>query len=483
MAPPPELRAHAISGTLGRSDNHRPSHIHPMTSFLHRAVSLAAFAVCAVFVSGCGPFVRVEAPAPERAWTADSRAGEIARWMRRECGRLLQSERPCMERGLVSLIDQVGLARAVEVLDTLLAVDAKVRANGHELAHGLGMAAYRSPETMAETFAACRPVQGAGCHHGVVQGYFLSLMREGRLPGTPELDAMCAPHKGVTFLYFHCAHGIGHGLMTTHANHVPKSLEGCDLASDPFVRESCYGGVFMENLVLVTHPHHTTEGHAATHGGHGSDGDARSGGDDGHGEAGGHGAHGGGGGHGATAHGRWKALDRDDPLYPCNAVGAAYQQACYTMQTGAILYFNGGNVAATGRACEQAPATMVETCFGSLGRDVIALAGFDHRRSLDLCARAAGMAGGRGEPWCMLGAVQNLVNLAAEPEEGMRFCRVVTSEAQKEECYRAVGELMLALLPAEAARGESCRGAEAAFVAACRRGARISAPAEAEATR
>jgi hypothetical protein len=391
-----------------------------------------------------------------------------------------------MERTLVGLIGQAGVAKGMEVLDTLLAVDYDVRQNGHELAHALGIAAYRSPETMAAAFAACPATQGAGCHHGVVQGYFLALLREGRLPGTPEIDAVCEPHRANTFLYGQCGHGMGHGLMAVHDNHVPMTLEACDLATDGYIREACYGGIFMENIVLVTHPHHTTEGHAETgrhasgdaHDAHDAPDPAHSG--DRHG---GHNEHGGdasAGGHGME-HGAWKALDPDDPLYPCNAVADKYQPACYVMQTGAILFFNRGDVTATARACEGAPEGMRSICFGSLGRDVIAIAGQDHRGSIDLCGRAAGHAGGRGELWCMVGAVQNLVNLAADADEGMRFCREVAADDHKRACYRAVGEVILTLAPTDEGRRRSCDGAEPGFVPACRAGARLPSSAEEDA--
>jgi hypothetical protein len=411
-------------------------------------------AACALLLSACTPFARpADGPAPvTRVWAPESSAAEIARWMRRECRKPWQDGR-CVERNLVALVGQVGIGRAMEVLDTLQRTNASVRQGGHELAHGMGLAAYRSPETLAETFAGCPATHGGGCLHGIVQGYFLSLMRQGRLPGTPELDALCEPHRATTFLFFQCAHATGHGLMAVHANHVPRSLRACDLATDAFVRESCYGGVFMENIVLITHPHNTTEGHAATQDGAHA----------------GHDAH---GGHGA-AEDEWKAMDRDDPLYPCSVLDARYQPSCYVMQTSATMFLNGGDVMATARACETAPEAMVPICFGSLGRDLMALAAQDHRRSLRMCGRVAEMAGGRGGLWCMVGLVQNLVNLAADPDEGMRFCREVTTDAHKQECYRAVGEIVYSLVAGPEARGRTCEGAEPGFVAACRRGAAL----------
>lgn len=455
-----------------------------MTFSPYRRSLRAALAACAALLSACTPSVRggPGGPSPDpqaRAWSAESPANEISRWVRRECGSPFRNKQACVERTLVALIDQTGIGRTMEVLDTLVNVDGDVRYNAHALAHGLGIAAYRSPETMAATFAACPPTQMSGCYHGVVQGYFLALAREGKLPGTPELDAMCEPHRGTMFLFFQCAHGMGHGLMAVHDNHLPMSLEACDLSTDAFIRESCYGGVFMENVVSVTHPHHTAEGHAGTQGqgGHGAQpADAHAGhggsqapaGHAGHGDD--HAAH---GAQTAMQHTPWKPLDRGDPLYPCNAVAEKYYQACYMMQTSAILFFNGGDVAATGRACERAPEAMVAVCFNSLGRDITALASQNHARSIELCGRTSGQAGGKAPLWCTIGLVQNLMNVAADPGEGIRFCRAVTGDDSKRQCYRTVGEMIATLVSAPAQRSESCQGAESEYVAICRTGAGV----------
>ncbi|HEX2079260.1 MAG TPA: hypothetical protein VHG08_16155 [Longimicrobium sp.] len=460
---------------------------------MHRRHLHAAAAVCFALVAACTPSARTgtsagpapdlpdAAPAAPPAWTAQSQAGEISRWIRRECGSPFRSKQPCVERNLVGLIDRVGIGRTMEVLDTLVNVDGDVRQNAHALAHGLGIAAYRTPETLAETFEGCPPTQMSGCYHGVVQGYFLSLARQGRIAGQAELDTMCEAHRDKPFLFFQCAHGMGHGLMAVHDNHVPMSLQACDQATDDFVREMCYGGVFMENIVRITHPHHTAEGHAGTQGASPDGGHAgHGGGQQAQGAHDAHGDHGAGGqaqagahGHAGMEHGEWKALDRADPLYPCNAVAQKYQEQCYTLQSSAILYFNGGDVLATGRACEQAPPAMVPVCFLSLGRDVTALAAQNHQRSLELCGRAAGLAGGRGDLWCTIGVAQNLVNLAADPDEGLRFCRAVRTAAHKRDCYRVVGESISILVADTARRHETCQAAEPDFVAVCRRAAGV----------
>jgi hypothetical protein len=481
-----------------------------MTSSLHRRSVCAALALCAALLAGaCTPFAPSSGPQPESAmapadWNAQSPATEIATWARQGCRRAPGGKDACIERTLVSLIDDAGISKSMEVLDTLVNVDTDVRANAHALAHGLGISAYRSPETLAATFSACPPTQMSGCYHGVVQGYFLALAGQGRTIGSAEMEGLCDPHRASPFLYFQCAHGMGHGLMAVHENHLPMSLQACDAAGEEFIRQSCYGGVFMENIVQVTHPHHTAAGHAGTQGHGDAAGGHAAAADDGHGGHGqqaanehgahapdsaadahaGHGqpaaadAHAGhhgpsaAGGTQAMAHGEWKALDRNDWLYPCNAVAEKYQDSCYTMQTSAVLYFNYGNVESTAEVCERAPAQFQATCFLSLGRDVTALASQDHARSLELCGRAGDAAAGRGALWCTLGVVQNLMNVAADPQEGIRFCRIVGSDA-KGECYRVVGEGIATLVQGTDARGQSCQSAESGFVAACRRGAGV----------
>jgi hypothetical protein len=427
-------------------------------------------AACALtFAAACAPRP-AGAPAPvapslrpaelptrleQRAWTAESPVRDVVAWLRRGCERPGDGKPACVERALVGLLEQVGVARSMEVLDSLAGADPEVRASGHALAHGLGISAYRSPATMAATFAACPATQMSGCQHGVIQGWFLELAAQGREPGTAELDALCAPHQAVYLTWYHCAHGMGHGLMAAYGNHLPTALAGCDRASDPDLRRICHGGAFMENVVHVTHPHHAAAGHARTAAGHGSHGAAPA---DAH------------AGHGAE-HGAWKALDPADPHYPCNALDPRYGDACYDVQPSAVMFFAGGDVERAAHACQGAPREFVATCFMSVGREVASWAGQDHARTLDGCRSAGGAEGGRARVWCELGALRMLMD--ADPQEGIRFCRAVQGMEGKRECYRVVGELVSMLATGTQARGIQCRTAEPEFVATCRRGAGI----------
>jgi hypothetical protein len=353
------------------------------------------------------------------------------------------------------------------VLDTLANADPEIFPNGHALAHGLGISAYRSPQTLAATFAACPSSQMSGCQHGVIQGYFLEMSRQGRQIGAAELDALCDPHQSTLFVYHHCAHGMGHGLMAVHGNHLPGALAACDQASDAFVRRTCYGGAFMENIVNVTHPHHTASGHA----------DVQGGGDHGAHGAGGHGGH---GAHGAQAmdHGPWKALDPDDLLYPCNVLDERYLDECYNNQTSAIMFFTRGDVERTARLCAVPRGELSVTCMFSLGRDITAWAAQDHGRVIEMCQRAGAAGGGRTGTWCALGAMSTLINQSADPQDGIRFCRALPGADAKRHCYRVVGESVARMMAGTQERGRQCETAEPEFVAACRRGAGLQADGE-----
>lgn len=80
-----------------------------------------------------------------------------------------------------------------------------------------------------------------------------------------------------------CLHGLGHSLMTVTENDIFKSIRYCDLYPEGEKQFHCHYGAFMENYYE----------------------------------------------HKPDYHGPIKFIDRDDPLYPCNAVDEKYKSACY----------------------------------------------------------------------------------------------------------------------------------------------------------
>ena len=341
----------------------------------------------------------------------------------------------CYTQLLSERLRRDGLASAVAALDSAATTDPYVTEHAHELAHGIGIEAYgRSPD-ITTTFDACGDGYSSGCRHGVIQAYFES--REQVAPS--DVESLCQPFKGATasrWVLFQCVHGMGHGLTMFHGHNLPMALEGCDMLTDGWDRESCYGGAFMESVINATAPHHPASQLAA----------------EGH--------H-----HSAEA---FKAIDPNDPLYPCSIMAEKYLHACYQMQTSVMLNLNHGDIAAAGRSCEMAPAHMRSVCFQSLGRDITSYAVRDPQKTADLCRKASEP----NRPACYFGAAKALVDWTATTDGAFTFCRLVADDAGGPACYQALGEEIATLVASVPEREEQCTRAQLPkAVATCRQGA------------
>jgi hypothetical protein len=385
----------------------------------------------------------------------------------------------CLEAELLQVLAASGPAAAMEMLERAAERSAAVRREGHAFAHAIGLAAYDGTRDVSAVFSECTPAFQSGCYHGVIESYFAERIRQdGGQLSSEMVNALCRLQREdpeQRWLLFQCAHGMGHGMSMVSGYHLPTSLSGCDLVLDGWERESCYGGVFMENVVHATQPHHeigrpeqshgaaagSGQGHAEGHAHHGA------------GAAGGH-AH---GGHAgvmiASAAEPFPPLKREDPLYPCNVLEARYLDACYQMQTSAILFFNGYDVAATARICAEAPEALRLACFQSLGRDVSSYTGQEHARAIRLC----GTAPARYQPWCHVGYVKNLIDLSADPGDGIAYCRLLPEGESKRVCYVSVGEQAWVVAEDQQKREAACFEVAPPYREACRHGAGLPARA------
>ncbi|HEX8359114.1 MAG TPA: hypothetical protein VF613_03285 [Longimicrobium sp.] len=422
----------------------------------------AALAAALLLAAGCGGATRTAGPAPSPTarlepvtWDRTSSPDSIAAWAMRGC-RTAGAQRPaCLEQALVSAIAPAGVDRVMGALDRLFAADTTLNRHGHVFAHGIGIAAYTGSATVSQTFAKCTPGYQSGCYHGVIQAFFADAGAGG---ATPErLNQLCADYRTPEgrWLQFQCAHGAGHGLMAVNGQHLIRALEGCDLFTNAGEREGCYGGAFMENIVNATSPHHTSTTQIA-----GTKPAA------GHDEHANHG-----GGHAHAQQEAFKALDAEEPLYPCTIVQERHRGACYAMQTSAILFRNRGDFAGAAKQCERTPENMRRTCFVSLGRDAAAYAARDHNRAVELCK----LASETRLSWCVIGTAKNRVDVTSDAADGLAYCRAVPADDAKRSCYRAVGEELAALYGTPAQRERACSGAEAAFINECRSGAQVPA--------
>ena len=415
-----------------------------MNRILHFLVGSIAL-VCAA-LSLASPAV-AQAPSPEVAA------------LRARCGTLAtQARTACYDQQLLALLEKAGVAPTMKVLEQLGEADQEVRREGHLYAHSIGLAAFRGADQVGATFGECTPIFQSGCYHGVIQSYFVDLMgAKGPEAVTADaVNALCASYRGnaaTRWLLFQCVHGIGHGFATVHQHNLPRMLAGCDLLRESWERDGCYGGAFMENVVQATAPHHMVGRPEEA-------GDEHAGMD--HGDMAGmdHEAM----GHGTSAtEAPYKMLDKDDPHYPCNTLDSRYLRSCYGMQTSAILWFNGGDVPATAKACDGAPEEVRTACYQSLGRDISSYTLQNHARAAQLCSNGDPAY----QPWCHVGYTKNLIDLDANAADGIAYCRSLTDVAAKTACYRAVGEETWVLTDDREKRRAWCATAEEPYREEC----------------
>jgi len=438
--------------------------------------------VIAVAISGCATAQTSTSLRGERAIPPVSAvveaADEPAGWSlaaSQRCGELPTDPRgACFEEVLMALLASHGVRPAMQTLELLPNRSGEMSHHGHMLAHHVGIAAYSGADRVGEVFAECTPAYQSGCYHGVVQAYFADPAVTGAPGGVgaARLNALCAEHRGAAgdqWLLFQCLHGMGHGLVALHDNHLPRALRSCDLLDDEWEREGCYGGAFMENVVSATMPHHAPradgDGHAGhAHHEHGAPAAQPEAAHD-------HGAHTGGHEHHAAGiaeprhdghhhhdpgyHGDdepFVPLDPTDPHHPCSALDQRYEHACYSMQTSAVLFWSDGEVAAGVDLCETAPERVRRTCYVSLGRDINAWVDGDHEAAIARC----GLVPESHRPACVVGVAKNLIDVTADAADGVAFCEALPAGQSRDRCFRAVGEQLLLLEPDDTRREHFC---------------------------
>lgn len=336
----------------------------------------------------------------------------------------------CYQQGLERVLTERGTEQALTALEQLAQQDAEVLRDGHVYAHHLGRASFSHYGEAATAFSHCRDTFWSGCYHGVLEGYLSSRTQV----AAQDIATLCRDSIDAsqsTFIKYQCVHGLGHGLTMYFDHDIFKALSFCDALPTDWDRESCYGGVFMENIIAFQNP--------SQHGHHGQQGTHKN------------------------------FLNPQDPFYPCNAVEGKYQRACYMMQTSAILTFFDQNFDKAFQVCDKAPTAFIPTCYQSLGRDISGATLRDGEHTMRLCRLGAPQY----RQYCVVGAVKDFILTSADPQRGFAFCRALDA-AYKHDCYAAVGEILISLYPDHAVRGQACTNAEEEYQAVCNASARVS---------
>ena len=287
----------------------------------------------------------------------------------------------------------------------------------HQEAHTLGRAAYEVQGKQAFKEG------DSSCHSGFYHGAMESFLRE---RGTTNLAAsikdVCDSFE-TSFSRFECLHGVGHGLLAYEDYNLPKTIEACKDLGDQFSISSCYGGVFMENIVTAQ-------------------------------------------GSGATTDHSTEWVNKDDPQFPCTTVKnnfeALYQ--CYLMQTSWMLTISKYDFAWTAKQCLKAPSSMVSTCYQSLGRDAAGYTLRDPQRIVTICETVPKSERFR----CIVGAVNVIVDFWGEKLEGQasELCRLAVDG--KHECFSTLALRLQELFTDKARQALVCETLDSDFRQLCR---------------
>lgn len=295
-----------------------------------------------------------------------------------ECTGVAAIDYACLERRYLDLVYGRGVAAAFGVLREELATSGFVRVACHDLTHVIGHAAGDVYGDVMQGFADGDPLCAGGYYHGVT-GAVVAHRGAALLEQPQALCAELATVEQGSFRHYSCVHGLGHGFLGLERGDVPAALGDCDRLATAWERDTCYGGVFIENVGL-----------------------GATGGDP----------------------GAW--LDPAEPLYPCTTLAPPYSHQCYEKQAGYALYLADNDYTAVFEACGGVPTHSRASCHEGIGASAAAHA-VKYVTGDETQGRAAvGLCGLGGDQLardaCLEGAVRNVVHYFSGTREASALC-------------------------------------------------------------
>ncbi len=286
----------------------------------------------------------------------------------------------CHKKHFDTLASVFGERVALTNLKQRYAQDPFVVSQCHQLAHGVGNVAARAYPDIADAFVHGDAICWSGYYHGVVEEYVHTRGKETFIAGADSMCARIKDKERYGFDYYNCVHGLGHGVMAVTRNELFESLTLCDSLTGDWGRRSCYGGVFMENIMVDNRNHYAAY------------------------------------------------LKPDDLLYPCNAVDTPYKEECYKMQTSYALTKNGRDFKKLFQLCAGADPDFRNTCAQSIGRDASGSSVSDILATKTTCALA-----GSDDQYanCVIGAVKDFVSYFHGDEKARAFCFEIPQRFQQ----------------------------------------------------
>ena len=289
-----------------------------------------------------------------------------------QCG----NDANCMDTAAGTLLQTRNTRELLAELDELGKQDTQVLVQCHPIVHAIGRMSYKLSGNVGDAFQLCDHTCHSGCFHGIMERIFVpdQPLAEGvttiHIP--PEVVREKVPTICEEFgiglegnTRFQCLHGLGHAVMFFLNYDLIVALDTCDALSSRWDQRSCYGGVFMENVVAVD---------------------------------------------------KDKRYLSDEPHYPCNVIEDKYITDCYGFQTSRMLEL-GLSYEQIGEECEEA-GNYRNTCLVSLGRDASNDARADPK-SANICTSLVTKGDTRQ---CMKGLVYALADNSLDGRYAYPYC-------------------------------------------------------------
>jgi hypothetical protein len=276
---------------------------------------------------------------------------------------------------------------ALQLVQRFEAEDGDLRRDCHPIVHAIGRETFRLTGNIHNSFSACDQTCHSGCYHGSVERFLRGddvYTQTSKHPSQAELKqkAAAACDSGSPLrLRFQCLHGLGHALMFFSAYDLDRSLEACDALADDWSRQSCYGGVFMENVF--------------------------------------------------NARNEKKNFSETDYHYPCNRVDSKYRRECYVMQTSRMIEM-GLSTHRLFEECDKAGEYRIP-CALSVGRDLSNDARTEQTKS---AAQKCELGSGDNRIACVRGVIYALIDNTWDGRYALPFCSALGESADQESCFK-----------------------------------------------
>jgi len=313
-----------------------------------------------------------------------------------DCSAAASKDYPCIQQRYQDLVRNLGVEAAFAELKGEMATNNFINSNCHQISHVIGRVAADLYGDIPNTYSHGNSFCGSGYYHGALETIVAKIGPDRILE---EADSLCADlggHPKHSLFHYNCAHGLGHGFMGNQENDIFDSLDTCDALSDPWERERCYGGVFMENVITKDDREHPS-----------------------------------------------KYLKAASPLYPCDTIESRYKNECYQRQTSYALRTQGNDFVRVFDLCRRLEDGFSSPCYQGLGwaASVQSLNQTDNNATVNQSTGDLCMLGGEYEARfnCIVGAVEYFVRHYYSDAQPKVFCETLTAELRAA-CLQEVEE-------------------------------------------